>query len=595
MRKLRIKNGRSVLTWICLALFVAIFASPAQAWWNDQWQNRKKITLDTTAAGADIRESLQNVPVLIRLHSGNFDFTRAQNEGEDLRFVGSDDIQLLKHHIERFDPLDEIALIWVRLPRISGGSDADFLWLYYGNEDAAAAGDANGTFDVQQAAVFHFDEIDGLPQDATANDNHPTEFTGGQGLPAVIGYGITLNGAGDRMILPAAPTLNLTNGFTLTTWIRMGQPQEDAYLFFKGDETASITVGINDTSLYARIVNDAAQIASTELQPVEIPTVGWQHVAVTAAPNGPLVVYLNGVEAARTDLPGGLPGLDSEIAIGASTTGANYFAGELDEIAISNVARLPGWITAAYASQGPEGNLYAFGIEQTAEGGGLPVFYLATVMKNITLDGWVIIGILISLMVTSWMIIINKSVFTWLIDRENKRFIEAYNAGGNPISFQAEEGQYANASLHKLYQAGKRIIQPMIDQDGDKTIPRKAMDAFKAALERGYIEESKRINAWLVVLTFAITGGPFLGLLGTVWGVMNTFAAMAEAGEASIMAIAPGVASALSTTVFGLIVAIPALFAYNFITSKIKSITVDMNVFIDEYILKVQQAYLRER
>lgn len=86
----------------------------------------------------------------------------------------------------------------------------------------------------------------------------------------------------------------------------------------------------------------------------------------------------------------------------------------------------------------------------------------------------------------------------------------------------------------------------------------------------------------------AISGGPFLGLLGTVWGVMNTFAAMAAAGEANIMAIAPGVASALSTTVMGLIVAIPALFGYNFLTSRIKEITADLAIFIDEFALKVE-------
>jgi biopolymer transport protein ExbB len=89
----------------------------------------------------------------------------------------------------------------------------------------------------------------------------------------------------------------------------------------------------------------------------------------------------------------------------------------------------------------------------------------------------------------------------------------------------------------------------------------------------------------------AITGGPFLGLLGTVWGVMNTFAAMAEAGEANIMAIAPGVASALSTTVFGLIVAIPALFGYNFLASRIKKITADMDIFLDQFLLRVENTY----
>jgi biopolymer transport protein ExbB len=93
----------------------------------------------------------------------------------------------------------------------------------------------------------------------------------------------------------------------------------------------------------------------------------------------------------------------------------------------------------------------------------------------------------------------------------------------------------------------------------------------------------------MVLLTMAITGGPFLGLLGTVWGVMNTFAAMAEAGEANLTAIAPGVASALATTVFGLIVAIPALFGYNYLSGKIKNITADLGIFVDDITVKLEQ------
>jgi biopolymer transport protein ExbB len=89
----------------------------------------------------------------------------------------------------------------------------------------------------------------------------------------------------------------------------------------------------------------------------------------------------------------------------------------------------------------------------------------------------------------------------------------------------------------------------------------------------------------------SITGGPFLGLLGTVWGVMNTFAGMAEAGEANLMAIAPGVASALACTLAGLVVAIPALFSYNYLTSQIKNLNADMAVFLDQFSLKLEGTY----
>ena len=94
-----------------------------------------------------------------------------------------------------------------------------------------------------------------------------------------------------------------------------------------------------------------------------------------------------------------------------------------------------------------------------------------------------------------------------------------------------------------------------------------------------------------MLLTIAISGGPFLGLLGTVMGVMITFAAIAASGDVNINAIAPGIAAALVATVAGLVVAIPALFGYNYLVSQIKNISADMQVFIDEFISKIAEQY----
>ena len=83
------------------------------------------------------------------------------------------------------------------------------------------------------------------------------------------------------------------------------------------------------------------------------------------------------------------------------------------------------------------------------------------------------------------------------------------------------------------------------------------MNGFRAAVEKEAMYESRRLSAGMVIMNMSVAGGPFLGLLGTVWGVMNTFAGLAESGEANLTAIAPGVASALACTMAGLLVAIP--------------------------------------
>ena len=95
----------------------------------------------------------------------------------------------------------------------------------------------------------------------------------------------------------------------------------------------------------------------------------------------------------------------------------------------------------------------------------------------------------------------------------------------------------------------------------------------------------------MVLLTIAISGGPFLGLLGTVVGVMITFAAIAASGDVNVNAIAPGIAAALVATVAGLGVAIPALFGYNYLNTRIKEINADMRVFVDEFVTRIAEHY----
>jgi len=582
-----LKNG-SIMVLAMLLLLCWATVATAQSWWNDDWQYRRKISINTTASGADIKESLMDVPILIRLHMGNFDFSEAQAEGSDIRFVSSDGTRLLKHHVERYDMIDEMALIWVNLPRLSAQSDQESIWLYYGNEDAADVQDSKSTYDASTVAVFHLGEIEGSPQDASAHTQSVTFFAGGMGLPAVIGGGLTLNGAGDRMQIASSPSLNFSNGLTFSAWVRINQTQQQGYLFHAVGEAGELAVGMDGGRLYGRLAT-ASDTAVETVAEKDLTMGQWHHVMVTAAPNQRLTLFMDGEALAHVDTPFSLPGFDKGYTVGASLDGSHGFAGDLDEVQLATVMRPAAWAKAGYASQGPDGMLYSFGEAETG-GGGMPVFYLGTILKNITIDGWLVIGLMVILMAASWVIFLSKVFFLWTADKANKTFADAFKGMSDPVAaFDPENiNGYENSSLFKVYAAGCREV---IGDGGEASAGNRdgTVKAFKVALEEGFINESKRLNAYLVVLTMAITGGPFLGLLGTVWGVMNTFAAMAEAGEANIMAIAPGVASALSTTVFGLIVAIPALFAYNFLTARIKNITADLTVFIDHLSLKVEQ------
>jgi biopolymer transport protein ExbB len=228
-------------------------------------------------------------------------------------------------------------------------------------------------------------------------------------------------------------------------------------------------------------------------------------------------------------------------------------------------------------------------------GSGLPVFYLGTILKNVTLDGWVVIGSLAVLFVASLLVFFTKAVFFYQDEQDNRKFLSEYLQQSELHGLDDNTDRFPNSALYKVYSMGceklKECLVSKPDAAGHETrgLPSKSINAVKSVMEKGYIEQGKRLNAYMVVLTLAISGGPFLGLLGTVWGVMNTFAAMAEAGEANIMAIAPGVASALATTVVGLIVAIPALFAYNYLVGKMKSIMADLTIFVDRFGSRIEE------
>jgi biopolymer transport protein ExbB len=153
-----------------------------------------------------------------------------------------------------------------------------------------------------------------------------------------------------------------------------------------------------------------------------------------------------------------------------------------------------------------------------------------------------------------------------------------------------------SSSLYRIYHIGAAEIRHRFARSGAAPVLSAASIAsIRAALDSGMVKEMQRLNRLMVVLTIAISGGPFLGLLGTVVGVMITFAAIAASGDVNVNAIAPGIAAALVATVAGLGVAIPALFGYNYLISRIKDLTSDIQVFVDEFVTKMAEFYSADR
>jgi biopolymer transport protein ExbB len=163
------------------------------------------------------------------------------------------------------------------------------------------------------------------------------------------------------------------------------------------------------------------------------------------------------------------------------------------------------------------------------------------------------------------------------------------------------EDRFRMSTIYRLYHHGvqemmgrthaRSVGAAAVRSMSVRTLNSQTMNAIRAAMDASSVRMGQKLSAQMVLLTIAISGGPFLGLLGTVVGVMITFAAIAASGDVNVNAIAPGIAAALAATVAGLAVAIPALFGYNWLNMQIKEINADMRVFVDEFVTRVAEEY----
>ena len=600
-------NRSRVLWFACVALLGMAWSYPARAWWNNDWQYRKEIDFDLSPTGADIKGPLTDVPILIRLSLANFQyFNDAKPDGSDLVFIGPDDKTPLKFHIEKFDSQSQIALLWVRVPRLTGGAKTDKIFLYYGNQKGKSNVDAPGTYDVNQVLVYHFGAPAGSPQDATGYKSEPTKFTAQVNPALLIGAGVKFSG-NDVVSVPANGAVHLSagKGFTLSAWVRFPAAQSNAYVAQLADTSRELVLGIAGTQAFARY-NGGGEPVSVQ-QTGQLTTGEWHHLAVTIG-GGQLTLFVDGAEAGHANAES--QEIGGALTIGGSAAGGNFYSGDLDELEVSNVARSADWLKAAGRSQGMLAPLVVYGADQQKEGGGES--YFATTLRNVTIDGWVVISLLAFMFLMAVVIMLAKGVFLTRVAGGNRRFLgEFRKLAEDPAALerklgkdQADEDDFSLEGSHvfgvstlwSLYHHGMRETMKRLEgqpagADRVRSLSAQSIEAIRASLDASLTRLNQQLNSQMVWLTVAIAGGPFLGLLGTVIGVMITFAAIAASGDVNVNAIAPGTAAALVATVAGLGVAIPCLFGYNYLNTRVKEITADMRVFVDEFVARIAETY----
>lgn len=557
---------KSTLGLIASLCFLTL-ALPVKAAWNADWATQQKITLET----ANIKEAVNQAPVLVRLHSGNFDFTGSNIDGSDIRFIAADDKTELKFLLEKYDAVNELAVAWVVLPQVSSANKDLAIGLYTGNEGAKAASDAQALNDPALLARFAFSDKallkDSGPAQLSASGNATQQKAG------LIAESAVLNNSPLTIALPTAP--QLSNGATWSVWLKPGNLPQTAEVFKSGN----ISLKLNGNTLALQA--GAASAGGGELKPGQ-----WQHVALVFQ-GGQAIVYINGQSV------GQVAANDAQAA--ATLTVGDALNAEIDELQLASTARSAAWLSLVVQSQGADAKLVKVtpaGESEGEEEG--EANYMGILIDSLTVDAKVVIGILAVMFVISVWVMFSKGVLVTRTDKDNALFLKRFQQASTQDLLNLDKtGVYKNSNLFGLYKAGLREIKKR-EHDGKVSLGGASIDAIKAAVDADLVRETQRMNSMMVLLTIAISGGPFLGLLGTVVGVMITFAAIAAAGDVNVNAIAPGIAAALLATVAGLGVAIPALFGYNYLASRVKNITIAMQIFVDEFITRTAELYGKE-
>jgi biopolymer transport protein TolQ len=239
----------------------------------------------------------------------------------------------------------------------------------------------------------------------------------------------------------------------------------------------------------------------------------------------------------------------------------------------------------------------------------LPIANMGDAFSDSTAPGKIIVWVLLLGSAGAWTIMLTKRWQLHCANRATDQFLGAFRAERNPTALFTKREDYAESPLNIIYTEGCKALGGElqahgIDPDdllmGDMTselhrsLSLNQLETLRAVIDRNVADEALNLEDQMGLLATAVSAAPFLGLLGTVWGVMDAFAGMAESGSAALSAVAPGISGALLTTIVGLLVALPSMVGYNLLSSRIRRISVQMDNFAQEFISAIQNAYVIE-
>lgn len=215
-------------------------------------------------------------------------------------------------------------------------------------------------------------------------------------------------------------------------------------------------------------------------------------------------------------------------------------------------------------------------------------------------SGWVVRLVLLTLIATSivsWGIALAKGREMRRARRQSARFIEVFWEAKNLTAIQAASGDMKQSPVAQVFRAGYQELQRLTrlkrGEEGEES-EFGGIENVQRAMQRARTQEVTRLERGLTFLATTASTAPFIGLFGTVWGIMTAFMGLSVTTSSSIQAVAPGIAEALVATAVGLAAAIPAVVMYNRFARQLRVLTAEMDTFGAEFLNIAERHFLKK-
>ena len=209
------------------------------------------------------------------------------------------------------------------------------------------------------------------------------------------------------------------------------------------------------------------------------------------------------------------------------------------------------------------------------------------VIKNLRPVPLAIIGILVFFSLFSWTIVLSKSGVFGRAKSRNKKFLQAFRKAKNLQTIAAVTDQFNAAPFLTIFEFGYREIERQVTQRGSLV----NKPAMERSLQLGISEEVAKLERNMHWLAITASVSPFIGLLGTVLGIIRTFNALGQQGATSLAAVGPGISEALVATALGLFAAIPAALFYNLFGNRIREMGARLDDFALEFLNLAERSF----